>query len=156
LANIFANTINPENAHPASHAFWAIHSFQQKLAVTSAVIEAALSYDQKILKDWSKLSGSMTRQNKLRNKLAHGSVIGFSYRFEGERKEDLFFEPFYNARRDTVFASHAQSMDPKYDPRSKERLYASDLKEAAKNFIKLQGKLEAFCEQVRIQREQDF
>lgn len=149
LCRLFCFCFDPDNASPADQAFWAIVSFEAKLSMVGAVINARFNHKPDIKTDWLKLKDALVARNKARNKIAHGTVVRMQRRKRGVRQHwETFLSPYHFARQYKDPPSLAEMTKPGFDPRPKERLKASELKRQAKSFHEMQGQVEAFATQL--------
>lgn len=131
LCLVFCNSINPGgHSNPADGAYWAILSFEAKISAVSAVVQRAfppyLTEHEELNAAWTNLKNRLLRRNKVRNKIAHGTVVNLRWQNRVGPQVDVFFAPYY----------FTQTLDPiplaeyerdNYDLRPKERMYVSDM-----------------------------
>ena len=82
---------------PASDAFWATMSFEAKLKMTTAAVEARLSRPSQyasdsLLAEWAKLAKRVGEKSRSRNKLAHGGML-WTTNPDGSLRAD--YVPYY-------------------------------------------------------------
>lgn len=73
------------NFGPASAAYWATHSFHNRLAVTDAAVQQVIARPC-ILKTWGTMRERLRQRNKKRNQLAHFAVM-HNYKPDGTDEE---------------------------------------------------------------------
>jgi hypothetical protein len=65
-----------ENPKAAYHAYWAIHSFEERLLMTHRAFKGRFHENTDLIGNWNALRKRMIEQNRTRNDIAHGTVLG--------------------------------------------------------------------------------
>jgi hypothetical protein len=76
---------------PAYHAFWAIASFEGKQKMTSVAAHHATYRHTTLSAEWDKLAGQVKKKGKIRNKIAHGTLVGL----HGTEPPTSFLIPYF-------------------------------------------------------------
>lgn len=144
LCSIFCGAINPEWANPADKAFWAVVSFEGRMGMTSEVVLDTV-HEEELLAVWTSIENKLRRSAKLRNKIAHGSVVRM--RNPKTKKQELFLVPYFGSARIEMIPTLKEAQNGKFDPRPKTRLTTEAIEEIARGFTKLRERLYAFRRQ---------
>jgi hypothetical protein len=64
------------NPQAAYHAYWEIHSFEERLKMTHAAFRGRFRDNTDLMGTWKKLRKRMIDENLKRNDIAHGTVLG--------------------------------------------------------------------------------
>ena len=75
-------------------------SFDAKLKMVDAVAGVMLEMHKSDAAKWRRICGSLERQNRYRNKLAHGYVVSMIYEDQKGGGVETFLAPYFYARRD--------------------------------------------------------
>ena len=149
LCRVFCACFDSDNASPADQAFWAVISFEAKLAMVGAVIAARFNHKPDIRTDWGTIRDALVTRNKLRNKIAHGTVLRMRVYKKGKPKpSETFLSPYHYARQYKDPPSLEDMLKPTYDPRPKERLKLADIEQAARAFSEMRDRVQALWTKV--------
>ena len=121
---------------PLTKAYWAVVSFEARQKMVDAAMRAAFQYKPRFLAEWDTLNNRLVAKNKVRNKIAHGSVVKS---IQGTT-EKLAFVPYFYANMDTNF-DHGSG-------RFKTGMGVADLNAIAKSFGELNRDLREFQQKV--------
>lgn len=58
-------------------AYWTVHSFEDRLKMTHNAFETRFRSDQAVMAKWKTIRTRLRQQNEIRNRMAHGTVLGF-------------------------------------------------------------------------------
>jgi hypothetical protein len=149
LCAAYCICVNPLNAYPAVYAFWAIVSFEGKLAATHAAVEAACVTFPNLATEWNAIRNRLIEKNRKRNRIAHGSVVnmGWIKPSTGEQVWDAFLAPYYHHQKERRFLS-IEPVEGEYDPRPKDRMYEKEIGEISSGFEKAYDRLRDFNERL--------
>lgn len=76
-------------------AYWAISSFDGRLKMVNAAISHAFSQHAEYLETWTDLHRALESKNKIRNKIAHGSVVPLSVPDADSGHLEVKFVPYF-------------------------------------------------------------
>ncbi len=117
---------------PLMAAYWAIVSFEGRQKMVDAALQEALARHPDYLAKWVNLNNRLIQKNRVRNKIAHGSVI----RLAGSDGEQIpTFVPFFHSKI-------AENFGPK--GKLKNNLSLTDLDVIANSILVLSGELQDF------------
>jgi hypothetical protein len=153
LCNTFCLCLNPQNAFPASSAFWAIVSFEGKLGLVHSVAEKITPYYPELAAEWNAIHNRTLTKSKKRNMIAHGSLVSTS--IPGKKEMELFLAPYYQKGRTKRFPAPLPKPGQPYDSRPENRMYLEDIKQAAKNFHELAWRIEKFNDELYLRLQED-
>jgi len=160
LGQVYCAAVNPRNFDPAERSYWAVVSFEGRLKMVGRAIAEREDPFSKLNKAWTPIRDDLLKQNKARNKLAHGSVVNGA-RWKGLLSEKQWvLAPYYHARKRPEQMERIRKMpirplkpvDPddffggrnSVDDRPKERLNKEQLDKIRTGFEGLKTKLESF------------
>jgi hypothetical protein len=153
LGKVYCAAVNPRNFNPPERAYWSIVSFEGRIKMTGKAVEER-ELGLPLLKDWTPLSETLLSQNKIRNKLAHGSVIDVTRRKNLLSAPKWALAPYYYARRWPELSEQYRIARPKLlangdtlipiDGRPKERLNHKQLVTITGDFEALEKRVEEF------------
>lgn len=132
LCNLFSTCISADFSGASSRAYWAVLSFDAKLKMVDAAMRARCSSLPRFLSQWNKINNRLSTQNRVRNKIAHGTVMHFSWEAsdDGFEDEDVCLAPYFYALRSSVRPPVRRSADI----RPIDRMYAADIMRCEKAF----------------------
>lgn len=158
MCSLFCRCINEENSWPTVRAFWAVVSFEGKLAMVSEVVRGRFQHKPELVKRWEVLAADLKSRVSLRNKLAHGTVIRMANYRRGVCPPDLFLSPYHWKNHYQKPLTYAQSRNPRHDSRPKDRLYRKNIDAIAKQFAEADKAIQQFWRDVLpiIRREDNF
>jgi len=157
MAMLFGTAVSfDRNERGARRAFWAVSSFDGKLAMLNEVIKE-FDKDHLVVGDsrgeipgkWAALYKQLRKRKRVRNKLAHGVVRGMEWSRGGskEKKSDVFFLPYGNSYDDTnapIIKSESDLSQHLRDPRPPNRMRKADIVQARHHFHEIEKDLEEF------------
>ncbi|MEQ8305802.1 MAG: hypothetical protein RIA09_04510 [Hoeflea sp.] len=73
-------------------AYWAVISFEARQKMVDAAVRETVSGHDEYLRIWTNLNNRLIRKNKIRNKLAHGTIVPT---FESGQLVDVYFAPYF-------------------------------------------------------------
>jgi hypothetical protein len=135
LSDIFCLCIHPENKLPPAKAYWAVFSFQSRLDMVSAAVQARLYFEKDMLKLWDAAYNRLSRRAKKRNKIAHGCLQPDKRsRSEGDKP---YWSPFHWAYEVSTLP-HGVKERKKHYPNGypRDRLFVPDIQALQETFEK--------------------
>lgn len=151
LCLLFCAAVHDENHSPCNEAYWAVASFEARLKMADVAIMRTTTRHPELKKRWGTLKNNLHDQNRKRNEVAHGRVLSISWH-RGPKaidRHDLFLAPYFHARRASNVPTHAEMMEPNYDPRPKLRLSHDDLVRRQKKFREISVNLRRWLQDFR-------
>lgn len=155
VCTLFTIAVRNSHSNQAAAAYWAVTSFDARLRMVSAALRVSLKGDHLTFKKWNTVVvPNLSSLNAIRNKLAHGTVVGFRYSTlkNPELRNGTYFCPYYWGRSSVSGAvlpqQHPVTEVVWHDPRPTERLEAHQIIRHAEDFLAAERRLANFCKNV--------
>ena len=151
LAILFCACLGPY-ANYGEFAFWAVVSFEGKLKMTDAVVRPNLRGGTAAINtEWDVIFNQLTKKNRMRNKIAHGTVLNSEFKRRSKRakknyRDETALFPYHWGRR--LHAYMNMHHGDIWDGRGIERLSAKQIDEMGNNFSALRTRLQRFRSQI--------
>lgn len=140
LGKVYCTAINPRNSLSAERSYWAVTSFDARLKMVDAVINSRCKHKKIILTGWALVHTELVAQNRMRNKIAHGTVLRLTNPNPNAKvQKELFFVPYHYSRHTPEVLESV--LKKKRDPRPAERLRARAINKTAEHFFNVGERL---------------
>ncbi|MEQ8403999.1 MAG: hypothetical protein RKE49_02795 [Oceanicaulis sp.] len=94
---VFTRATIDDFSGTAEAAYWEVASFEARLKMTDAAVQARYTKHPECLRLWKTLYNACNRRKRVRNKLAHGQLVSLGIPWD-ESKNERYFSPFYHKR----------------------------------------------------------
>ena len=145
LSRLFAQSLSPQTFDPASSssvseaAYWSVASVEARINMLDVAMTEAHFADAEVTATWSNLHNRIGKGRKMRNKIAHGTVVQKNQgQPDGSVKQSVYFSAFYWSKE----AKSGRQFIPATEPRA-ETLTEREIQESAERFQKLADEMHA-------------
>lgn len=114
-------------------AYWTIASVEARIQMVNAAMTEAYFFDAEVLGVWANIYNRIGKSRKMRNKIAHGSVVQKNQgQPDGSIKYYVYFSAYYWSKE----AKLGRQFIPADEPKA-EKLTEADIQDSSGRFQKL-------------------